>query len=653
MLQEKNNITITDVIALKFAQAELPVFKTEKKTGYQTFGLKNDYPSYVLSLYENSTKHSAILKGKITYVAGGGIKSDTPNDMAEKWLEKANPYESWNDLNQKFVSDLEIFNGFYAEVLWNQKGEVSEVYHLDFSSVRTNEDCTQFWVHDWTDTRKKELSDAIPAFNPENPTGKQIIFIKAYQPNRKTYPLPNYLGSLNYIEADVLVSQHLLSLAKVGFTPSKQITIPSGDVPAEKKRALQQAYEKAYTGSSGAKFLLSFVHDITRKTIIDDLGQSDLTKEDFSHIDKLIQQNIFSGHQITSQDLFGISTEGALGSRNALRDAYEIFNNTYVAGRQRIINEFVTALSSYAGIANVTFSIIPTEPIGYEFSEAIITANMTQDEIRTKLGLEPLPTKTSSSAKDIIDGINSLSPLVANKVLESMSSDEIRALVGLASLNTPATPVVDTQMSSNLTNDQILGIFAEYGEEANQYESLDSFDIPENYDTKDKVLQFAEDKINLLQANILELMKNDELINIEAIAKALNTEEYVVSVAVKDLVKRDIINFGTGINKILKPLDTLEAPKPTILGTKIMYKYDWKPSIPTGERNSADHPSREFCSKMMGMNKYYTRADIEKISARLGYSVFDRRGGWWTQPNGYSSPSCRHIWQNVVIRTRN
>jgi hypothetical protein len=36
------------------------------------------------------------------------------------------------------------------------------------------------------------------------------------------------------------------------------------------------------------------------------------------------------------------------------------------------------------------------------------------------------------------------------------------------------------------------------------------------------------------------------------------------------------------------------------------------------------------------------------LSARLGYSVFDRGGGWWGD-----SPSCRHEWRrNVVVKKK-
>jgi hypothetical protein len=46
----------------------------------------------------------------------------------------------------------------------------------------------------------------------------------------------------------------------------------------------------------------------------------------------------------------------------------------------------------------------------------------------------------SARANEITSNINSLSPLVANKVLESMSADEIRALVGLKPAIVEAIP---------------------------------------------------------------------------------------------------------------------------------------------------------------------------------------------------------------------
>jgi len=36
---------------------------------------------------------------------------------------------------------------------------------------------------------------------------------------------------------------------------------------------------------------------------------------------------------------------------------------------------------------------------------------------------------------------------------------------------------------------------------------------------------------------------------------------------------------------------------------------------------------------------------------QLGYSLWDRRGGFWNEGNGVISASCRHIWKsNIVIK---
>jgi hypothetical protein len=60
-----------------------------------------------------------------------------------------------------------------------------------------------------------------------------------------------------------------------------------------------------------------------------------------------------------------------------------------------------------------------------------MSQNLSKDEIRQLMGREPLDASIKTQAQIISDNINALSPLVANKVLESMSPDEIRSLAGL------------------------------------------------------------------------------------------------------------------------------------------------------------------------------------------------------------------------------
>jgi hypothetical protein len=73
----------------------------------------------------------------------------------------------------------------------------------------------------------------------------------------------------------------------------------------------------------------------------------------------------------------------------------------------------------------------------------------------------------------------------------------------------------------------------------------------------------------------------------------------------------------------------------------IRYSYEWKEDVPLNERDTPDYPSRPFCAKLMALNRLYSRREIELISQRLGYSVFDRCGG----------DDCRHYWKsNFVVK---
>ena len=90
------------------------------------------------------------------------------------------------------------------------------------------------------------------------------------------------------------------------------------------------------------------------------------------------------------------------------------------------------------------------------------------------------------------------------------------------------------------------------------------------------------------------------------------------------------------------------------LEISIMYSYEWKEEIPMDERDTTEHPSRPFCKKLMELDRLYLRKDIETMSQRLGYSVWDRKGGWWEKPNGELSSECRHRWvQQTIVREIN
>jgi hypothetical protein len=646
------------LMVLTFAEARQPEYREKKGEGegYIEFGKKNDYPNYLVDLFNKSAKHNAIIKGKVNYITGNGFKiKEGVDPIGEQFIAQANRVESLTEVLRKASIDIELFGGAYLQIIWSVTGEnLAEVYHVDYTKIRTNADNTQFWYSEnWEDRKyKKEIYNG---FNSTLRQGTQIMYLKEYRPNLNAYALPGYFGALNYVESDIEISKHVLGNAQTGFSASKLITLPNGEPSDDEKRQIERKFTDRFTGSDGKKFILSFVNDASRKPVIEDLGASDITKEDFGNVDKMIQQNIFAGHQITAPDLFGISTPGQLGTRQQMRDSYEIFKNTYVNDKQIFLEQVFSLLAKLHG-ANSELQIVPVEPIGIEFTETIIAANLTKDEIREKLGAPALEPKTSSTSQDVIDAINSLSPLVANKVLESMTANEIRSLVGLIAEqggeNIPTAP-----SGFNFSDDDVVKIFEEFGvskEEYSIFKSREVFSQVPNELEEALHLEFAEQALSGLEANVLDLIQKDKRITAEVIAGTIGVDLDIVNRVLNGLEKRGIL--GTSVSrgiterKLSKPLSELNAPKPSTTSFMVRYSYEWRSDIPGNERNSADHPSRVFCARLMQLDRLYSRAEIESISARLGYSVFDRRGGWWTQPNGQASPSCRHRWfaQTVI-----
>ena len=610
-----------ELLVLSFAEAKQPEYKEKKGEGggYIEFGHKNEYPNYLVDLFNKSAKHNAIIKGKVNYITGNGFKIVGDADpIGEQFIASANQSESLTEVLRKVSTDIEIFGGAYLQIIWSQVGEnLNEIYHIDYTKVRANEDNTQYWYSDnWKERNYKK--EVYNAFNSQIRTGTQILYLKEYRPNLNAYALPGYFGALNYIESDIEISKHVLGNAQTGFSASKLITLPNGEPTDDEKSTIERKFTERFTGSDGKKFILSFTNDASRKPIVDDLGASDITKEDFQNVDKLIQQNLYAGHQITAPDLFGISTPGQLGSRQQMRDSYEIFKNTYVNDKQIYLEQVFNLLAKLHG-ASSEMQIVSVEPIGIDFTEAVIKEIAPKAWILEKLGID----------------------------LSKYETETIN----------DATPTATEQMKASFSDDDVISMFAEFGESKEDYaifKSREVFGASATLAEEEMNLEFAEQALTVLEANVLDLIQKDKRVTAEVISGTLKTDVNIIKRVLEGLSTRGIVRIkevgGTLERSLPRPLSELNAPKAQTTTFMVRYSYEWRTDIPPGQRNSAQRPSRPFCARLMQLDRLYSRAEIETISARLGYSVFDRRGGWWTRPNGEHSPSCRHRWlaQTVI-----
>ena len=736
-----------NIIVLKFEDSKIPEFKEIKGKQYTYFGDDNDYPSYLIKLFNKSAKHNAIINNKVKYIFGEGFYSKVDNATTDKFIYKVNSAnESLNDIANKCAIDIEIFGGFYLNIIPNRLGQIAEMYHLDFHRVRANEDCSQFFYkNDWTQQRDKPKE--FPAFNPKKIDCATIFQYKEYRPGLRTYPLPNYVGAINYIESDVEVSKHTLTNAKTGFSATKLINFFNGEPAPEMQRDIQKRLEKKFTGSDGSKIIVSFNNDPAKAPTIVDLGSSDLTKEDFQRVDALITANLMAGHQITSPQLFGISEPGKLGARNELKMAFDIFNNTYASNKQRTLEKVFNFLAKFKGIQTELF-LRSVDPVGIEFTDSSLIAAAPKSWLLEKMGVDTTKyhdttlagvsivtaeSDVKSQAQIISDSINSLSPLVANKVLESMTPDEIRSLAGLQPnplVNATAGVVPETMEGENKVNSvltnltgrqhqQINRIVRQYtqgklskdqashmlksgfgfsdedismylglndakfssedineidvanmlidgGENINEFHFIHSKECHFNSDNDMIDFEkkfFAKESFGIsknvsdLEANILKQIQKNANITSKDLAIANNIDVSYADEVIANLEKKGFIESTTTstlgdvlvTRKLTKSLTSILGEISTKL-PEIMVRYSYV--VRPGIGAPIIPGTRPFCREMLAKPRLFSRVQIEKLSEQLGYSLWDRSGGFWNRGKGKGiSASCRHTWKtNIVVK---
>ncbi len=643
---------------IKFADVKVPVMKELPNKGWVMFGEDNKFPNMLLNMFNKSSKHNGIVLGKVNYIVGKGFDNVT----------QANAYENSNEILKKLSTDIEVFGGCYIEVQYNELGKIGAYYHVPYHKVRSNKDNTQFFVKDWESYKKNDEPKVFLAYNPNQDVKMlrnqtQILYYKEYRPGVETYSYPGYMGALNAIQTDIEISKYHLSTITNGMFASKMISFFEGIPSEEEKREIEKGFKSKFTGSENAgNIVLNFGKDPAKRPQLDDLSSTELDKH-FDILAKSIQQELFAGHQIVSPMLFGVRVEGQLGGRSEIREAYEIFKATYANDKQQALELL------FKEITGVNAKIIPVEPIGFEFSESTLLQIAPKKWLLEKIGIDPnqypeslpseaVPSQASAEVKAVNENLKnltgrqwqSLTRIIRKFEKGEISQDQAKLLLksslGLSDDEINVMLSIDNEpmeFSAQEKDELLLAEFASCGVAKSDYVILKT--LPAMFTSQ----EFNE--VNQLEANVLDLLRKDKRITPEVIAETLDIEVESAKAIIERLINEGRIKakvVRVGIDEVIErtltePLAKQTDKTPETLNFKIFYSYEG----PQDDRN------RAFCARLLELDKLWSRAEIETMSRRMGYSVWDRRGGWWTKPSGDHSPSCRHKWvKNIVMRKK-
>jgi hypothetical protein len=598
MEQGLNNM----LMVLKFNASKVPVFKEEKNKDWIIYGAddkeyKNNYPGYLLKLFNRSSKHNAILTSKAFYIAGNGVtvKDEGTNTTSKSirldYLKQANKYgETISDIVYKCTMDRLIYGGYYLEIIWNKAGNDFEYYHMDYNSIRMDKSEEGYWYsNDWSQTvqsEEKTKLEYIPKFDPENATGRQVMCSKMYRPGIKYYPLPEYVSAIPYAEMEYEISNFWLNGIKSNFNAGTIVSFNNGRPTEEEKQDIYDKLQNQYTGTDSANSLLvMFNQTKDNAPSVERLQATDFDKQ-FDILNKTVQEELFIGHKVVNPMLMGVKTAGQLGGRNELIEAYELFKNVYVDPHQLEIEKFFNKLFEYKR-SPVKIKLKEVQPITNQLTENTLVQILTKNELREMAGYKPIEEQPDSTKFSLDEQIY-----------------------------------------------KALNVFRKYGKPADQYEFVSD--------------KFADDYKKKWK-QILEILKESPTLEVKEIAKALKMEVEAVEKALSKMIEDGAIELE-GENRIItEKAETILEEKP-VAKLEVMYHYALNPSV---NGPVIIKTSRLFCRELVAANLLYTREDINMISAEVEWDVWEHRGGWWT-PKGtdISREYCRHVWLQSVVRKK-
>lgn len=567
-----------------------PEEEKDRTLGFVKWGKKNDYPFFLSDLYNGSAYHQGIIKNKTFYIAGGGI--EIVNGLVQPFIDNRWSDFDMNEIAERLAFDQELFGGMAVKGTWNkEQTKVVMWEHIPLDMIRTSVDERTYYISDdWTalnQSPEKTNLRILPAFDKDNRTGSFILYYK---------------------------EPHLKGRKELGVYP---------------KPSYYGGITAIQTDCDISKFhMYELQNGFKSGTLI----------------------NFPSGYPETTEELNRIKAD-VKGRSQSVEDAGEIIL-TFSNGK----DETPTVLSLNGN--NLDQRYLATEK---SVQQNILVAHaITSPQL---FGVRLEGSFNSAESMDLFNIFKATYVNSKQKRIEWLLNLmlELGGYVGKVKLHdvepfpkpAPAptpTPIVQSCHNNNFNTDEIK-VFEQFGESNDNFIVLHS--EPIEWDTPSEQVfarsQQLFDRIGEISAvltggdkDVLKLLADGE--SSDAIAKALNTSVEDVAKRIATLRELEILTKGGEVNTLGKSvIDNLDIP---ISRFEVRYTYRTRPNVPNPITQS-----REFCVKLIELNRSYSRQDIDNISTRVDRDVWRYRGGWYTNPDtGATTPFCRHEWiQQLVI----
>lgn len=344
------------------------VLPTEKVTNrdFVEWGKGNNYPGYLLDLYNNVTTLRSIINGNIDFVTGDDV---TILPLGDRFADGI--MNTRGDLITEIVRDLakdyNLYGGFALQIIRDHNGDVAEIYYIDMRFIRSNKENDVFYYNEhWEKGGRKDVI-IYPKFlrnldwtslsdEERDRHASSILFVKNV--HTQVYPAPMYAASIKACEIERCIDDYHLNAIENGFTSSMIINFNNGDPGDEIKEEIEDDFNEKFSGHQNAgRIMFCWNRDRTSATTITEPKVEDFGNR-YHALSTHSRQQIFSAFRAQPL-LFGLTSDVNTGfSTEEFEQSFKLYNRTQIRPVQRLIADAFDRIYGSKGVLTIKpFSI--------------------------------------------------------------------------------------------------------------------------------------------------------------------------------------------------------------------------------------------------------------------------------------------------------
>jgi len=383
---------MNDLTVVNLSNYASPEIIESSNKEWVSFGADNAYFSYLIQRYEGSPTNNAIINSISLMIYGRGLDALNSSKKPEQYAQMISLFKT--DMVRKVSHDLKLLGQCAMQVIYSKdRKTIARVEHIAVENLRA-EKCNDkgdieayYYSDNWSKVKNVDSTLRIPSFgfSKEN---IEILYVKPYRAGYKYYSSPDYAGCLEWCETEQLVSNFHLNNTMNSFSPNTLIQFNNGTPNAEERQMLENRITEKFTGTSGAKFVLSFNDNPEAAATVDTLAISD-AHNTYNFVSEEATRKIMVGHRVTSPMLMGIGTQGtSLGSNaDELKTASLLFDNTVISPFQTLLIDAFDTILAYNQISlKLYFKTL--QPLQFKDLENVMDSETMEEETGVKLSQE-------------------------------------------------------------------------------------------------------------------------------------------------------------------------------------------------------------------------------------------------------------------------